>query len=65
MQLEQAWELITEARELVNGALSDTEHELNNDAYGCCGLDQALGNGNPYDNSIPKWIDALNAEETV
>jgi len=29
------------------------------EAYGKCGLNQAMGNGNPYDTSLPKLIEEI------
>ena len=57
--IEEAMDLIREAQEKVDEAVRGTEHEAHYEVYGRYGLDQLLGNGNPYDGSLPKlmeWI---------
>lgn len=54
--LEQALELIEQAQDLVDSVMGDDAHYL---SYGRYGFDQLMGNGNPYDYSIPKLIDEI------
>jgi len=56
-QMEEAMELIEEARQLVGDALRFTKMERHYNAYGEYGFSQLLGEGNPYDGSIPKLIE--------
>tara|TARA_R110000744_G_scaffold145383_1_gene257982 strand:+ start:783 stop:983 length:201 start_codon:yes stop_codon:yes gene_type:complete len=58
-KLQEAIELIDEARELVKEALQGTSDYENCKAYGFYGLDQALGNGNKYDTSIYEIMENL------
>ena len=62
--LDQAIELIEEAMEKADLALSGTPLQSHYDAYGRYGIDQALGNGNPYDTSLDKVKKKLFDEET-
>ena len=57
--LIEAMDLVKEAREMVEGAISGTDQEHHWTAYGEGGLQQATGMGNPYDDSIPKLITAI------
>jgi hypothetical protein len=59
-KLQEAIELIEEARNLVEDALRGTDDYNHFKAYGCYGLDQALGDGNRYDSSIVELLE--NAE---
>ena len=52
IQLGEAIELIQEARDLVDEALNDTKAESHYKAYNKYGMNQLLGNGNPYDISL-------------
>lgn len=58
-KLQEAIELIDEARELVKDALQGTPDYEHCKAYGFYGLDQALGNGNKYDCSIYQVMENL------
>ena len=51
-KIYEALELIEQAQELVDEAVSDTNDENHYLAYGRYGFDQLLGNGNPYDSSL-------------
>jgi len=51
-KIQEAIELIEQARELVREALASSGDLANFDAYGSYGLDQALGEGNRYDSSL-------------
>lgn len=55
--LEEALQLIEEAKNLVDSAVEGTKGWRYYISYGSCGLERALGNGNPYDDSIPKLIE--------
>ena len=50
--IEQAMELVREARDLVVSAVEGTSIKANFDAYGQYGFMQLLGEGNPYDSSL-------------
>ena len=57
--LEEAMNLIESAQYLMDSAIEGTDLEDHYKTYGRCGIDQALGNGNPYDESIDKLIESL------
>ena len=57
--IEEAMDLITQAQELVDDAVSGTSQESHYDAYGKYGFSQLLKNGNPYDNGLQDLIDAF------
>ena len=56
--LEAAKRLASTAQDLVAIAVEGTAAETQFEAYGI-GLDQALGEGNPYDLSIDKLVQQL------
>ena len=58
-QLYEAMELIEEAQALVDEVANEAMQTVHYEAYGKYGFDQLLGNGNPYDMSIPKMIEEL------
>ena len=58
-QLEQAQELIIEAQTIIDEATDGMSAECHYKAYGRYGIDQLMGNGNPYDSSIQSLIDEL------
>jgi len=60
--LQEAMDLITEAQQLVDEAVSETNIESHYKAYGKYGFDQLLGNGNPYDNGLPTLINNIEDE---
>jgi len=55
--IRQAIELISEAQNLVDEAVSGTSQEANYNAYGKYGFSQLLGNGNPYDPSLEDLLE--------
>ena len=57
--IREAQLLIEEAFLLVQTAVEGTSEEAHTEAYGYCGLTQAMGNGNPYDDNLDKVIDNL------
>ena len=57
--INKAQELIYQAQELLDDAVQDTEQKAEYEAYGRYGIDQLLGNGNPYDKGIQSLIDEL------
>ena len=61
-QLEQAQELIIEAQTIIDEATEGMSAECHYKAYGRYGIDQLMGNGNPYDSSIQTLIDELSNE---
>jgi len=58
-QIEQAIELIIEAKSLVEDALYGSTIVSHFEAYGKYGFDQLLGNGNPYDSDLYSLIEKL------
>jgi len=56
-KIEEAMNLIQKAQMLVNDALRGTNMQSHFDAYGKYGFNQLLGNGNPYDGSLPKILE--------
>jgi hypothetical protein len=57
--LQEAIEMIEEAKELIDQTLRGTEYYDHYKAYACYGLDQALGNGNRYDSSLYQIMENL------
>tara|TARA_R110000822_G_scaffold37245_1_gene104394 strand:- start:516 stop:788 length:273 start_codon:yes stop_codon:yes gene_type:complete len=52
-KIVEAIQLIAEARDLVYQALEGSREDFKHfEAYGSYGLDQAVGEGNPYDSSL-------------
>ena len=60
--IEEAMEMIAEARELVSSAISGSEIEGEYEAYGQFGFQRLLGEGNPYDKSLNDVIEDLNGK---
>jgi hypothetical protein len=58
-KLGEALGLIYRARDLVDEAIEGTDMEDHYYSYGRYGLDTAIGEGNPYDGSIPKIMNSL------
>lgn len=56
-ELQEAMQMIEELQNKIDNALQYNEDECHYKAYGRYGIDQLLGNGNPYDGSIPKLIE--------
>lgn len=56
-ELNQALQMLEELQNKIDCALQYNEDECHYKAYGRYGIDQLLGNGNPYDGSIPKLIE--------
>jgi hypothetical protein len=56
----EAMGLIEAAKELLDEAVRGTEIEANYKAYGRYGIDQLLGDGNPYDSDIQSILDSIN-----
>jgi len=61
--IREAQVLIEEAYLLVQTAVEGTSEEAHTEACGYCGLTQAMGNGNPYDENLDNVIEALEALE--
>ena len=62
--LEEAMELVEEARSLARSAINDSTANIapHYEGYGEYGFNQLLGEGNPYDGSIPKMIKKIREE---
>lgn len=60
--LEQAQSLIAEAQYLADSAMDGTREQTHYEAYGKCGMTQALGEGNPHDDSLDKLIEKLSEQ---
>tara|TARA_Y100000034_G_C6757785_1_gene337278 strand:+ start:269 stop:487 length:219 start_codon:yes stop_codon:yes gene_type:complete len=60
--LNEAIELVQEARQLVDSVMDDSPNKSHYESYGKYGFDQLLGNGNPYDSSIFTEIEDLEKE---
>lgn len=60
-KLEQAQDLIMEAKDLIEEALLPSQ-KAHFEAYGKYGIDQLLGNGNPYDQGIQNLMEELYEE---
>ena len=58
-KIVEAIQLIKEARELVRQALAGSGDLANFEAYGSYGLNQALGEGNPYDDSLHSLLNDI------
>ena len=56
-EINKAIEMVEEAKYIVDMAVQDMNIRHNYEAYGRYGLDQLLGNGNPYDSSLFSLID--------
>jgi hypothetical protein len=61
--LENAEQLIAEAIANIEEALYGTDNENLANAYIIPHLNTWIGNGNPYDKSIDKYIDDLRTED--
>ena len=61
--LEQAGDKIQEAVALIEEAVKDTSEESSADAYIIAHLNNWANGDNPYDQSIPKLIKAIEDEE--
>lgn len=61
--INEAIELVTEAQGLVEDALRGTDEESTFQAYGKFGFNQLLGNGNPYDDSLPQLAETIGQTE--
>ncbi len=61
--IRQAQELIKEAKDLIDEAVKGTDSEANYESYGRYGIDQLLGSGNSYDDSLEDLIDELKTED--
>src|SRR5690606_7305784 len=62
-QINEAIELISQAKKLVKGAIKGTSLTRHFEAYGGYGFSQIKGSGNPYDRSVQSLIDDLQDEE--
>ena len=51
-EIKMAIQMIEEASEIIKNEVEGTNKEISFKAFGCFGLDQALGNGNPHDDSL-------------
>ena len=58
--IEDAIQMIEQAEQMVNEAISETGLESHYEAYGKYGFNQLLSNGNPYDNGLDYLIEELN-----
>lgn len=56
-QINQAMDLIVEARDLVDDAVQGTQNEAHYRAYGKYGFNTLLGDGNPYDSSLHTLVE--------
>jgi len=61
--IREAQRLVAEACELIKAAVEGTDVEFRAEAYGYCGLERALGKGNPYDDSLDDVIEMLEAND--
>jgi len=50
--IDEAIHKIQIAQSMVYDAIADTGLTAHFEAYGCYGINTALGNGNPYDSSL-------------
>jgi hypothetical protein len=57
--LEEASDLIATAIELIKEALKGTSEQSHANTYIIPHLNTWIGNGNPYDKSIDKYIESL------
>lgn len=57
--LNEAEQLIIEAKNLIDQAVSGSRIESNYKAYGRYGLDTFLGNGNPHDGSLYTLVESI------
>ena len=62
-KLHKATELVEQAQQEIDCALRGTSLVNNFEAYGRYGIDQLLGNGNPYDKSVCYLMDAIQAKQ--
>tara|TARA_R110002050_G_scaffold160718_1_gene290126 strand:+ start:20256 stop:20477 length:222 start_codon:yes stop_codon:yes gene_type:complete len=58
-QLENAQQMIYEAQTIIDEQVEGMSAEQHYKAYGRYGIDQLMGNGNPYDSSIQSLIEEL------
>jgi hypothetical protein len=61
-KIEEAIEMVDQARHIVEIALNGTDQEAHFDAYGGYGFTQLLGEGNRYDKSLYDLIDGYEEE---
>ena len=61
-EIENAIEMVDQARHIVDMAVDSMSIRANYEAYGKYGFDQLLGDGNPYDNSLQTLIDKYRDE---
>lgn len=61
--IENAMQMVEEAKELVEQAVEGTSIYPNYRAYGRYGFDQLMSNGNPYDSGLQDLIDEAEKEE--
>lgn len=61
--IEEAQELIIQAQQMVDQAISGTQLENHYEAYGKYGFNTLLGNGNPHDSSLYTLLEAIEDEE--
>lgn len=54
--IEQAIQMVSEARDMVVEAVKGTENEDNFEAYGQYGFKQLLDEGNPYDAGLESLL---------
>ena len=62
-KLHKATELVQQAQQEIDCALRGTNLVCGFEAYGRYGIDQLLGNGNPYDKSVYSLMDAIQAKQ--
>lgn len=63
--IEQAIALIEEASELLDEAVKGTSQESHYKAYGKYGIDDLLGNGNPYNTSLEQLKSNIEEEYEI
>lgn len=56
-QIQQAIEMIEEAQQLVDEAVSGTGDQIRFEAFGRFGFDQLLGNGNQFDEGLHSLLE--------
>ena len=63
--IQEAWSLVEEAQNLVDGVMQelDGQPKAHYEAYGKYGFSQLLANGNPYDSSLNTIIETIEEQE--
>ena len=61
-ELNEAMNMIEEAKQIVENVVNERHDSAHWDAYLTQQFKTLLGNGNPYDQSVPKLIEQLSSE---